>query len=38
MKIKPIRLKEPLHKKGDKIELTVSALDEDGSGLGAVET
>src|SRR5689334_22673977 len=38
MKIKPERSKEPLYKKGDKIELTVSALDEDGSCLGAVET
>ncbi|HXC93682.1 MAG TPA: 23S rRNA (uracil(1939)-C(5))-methyltransferase RlmD [Geobacteraceae bacterium] len=38
MKNKPERLKEPLHKKGDKIELTVSALDEDGSGLGATAT
>src|SRR6185369_42382 len=38
MKIKPERSSTPLHKKGDKIELTVSALDEDGYGIGAIES
>lgn len=33
---KPEKAKEPLLKKGDRIELTVSALDEDGSGIGAI--
>jgi 23S rRNA (uracil1939-C5)-methyltransferase len=38
MKIKPERGSTPLHKKGDRIELTVSALDEDGYAIGAIET
>jgi 23S rRNA (uracil1939-C5)-methyltransferase len=38
MKTKTERSREPLYKKGDKLELTISALDEDGLGIGAVES
>ena len=38
MKLKSEKTKEPIHKKGDRIEFTVSALDEDGSGIGAIES
>ena len=38
MKNIPVKVREPLYKKGSRIELTVSALDEDGYGIGAVET
>jgi 23S rRNA (uracil1939-C5)-methyltransferase len=38
MKKRPEQSKEPLYKKGDRIELTISTLDEDGFGLGASGT